>query len=140
MLHGKEIAAEIVKNRSWESFPENAAKYDADFPEKGEPALCDIVSFKSGHGFGYVIIHHFLNRVGKGKTFVITPPSPYGTKLFDRLVAEGVLIQEPDTNDPEYPHRFRVMKDLMENLAAYASPGNRGPFMYSAMGITPEVT
>ena len=128
MQRGKEIAGKILKE-GWQTFdPENMADYDALFPEKGDPAFLNIWAKKNGQNFGYVVIHHFLERVGVDQTFVTTAFTGSGEHLFKRLVTEGVLEEKANTGDLAYPRRFEVKKDPKKNLEEFVHSANRPLF------------
>jgi hypothetical protein len=112
------------------------ADYDAAFYEKGEPEFRGLTGIARGYDFRYVVMHHFLEQVGKGNTFV-TMLLVDDKDVFERLIADGVIIKGADTNDLTYALRYEVVGDPRLNLEKYAnsSPCEPGPTYVSVMGI-----
>ena len=59
---------------------ETMANYDADFSGE-EPHFINIWNKQKGYGFGYIVFHDFLGRVGVGKTFLSTDFTQEGSNL-----------------------------------------------------------
>ena len=141
MQHGKEIAAQVLKE-GWDFFSfKTMAHYTAEFYEKGEPVFLGVKSFVRGLDLRYVVMHHFFERVGKNKSFVTMQLLDDEPALFERFVRHGVLAEGKDTKDSFYVLRFKVLKDPRKSLEEYIRlPNKPGPFYVNVMGIDPKVT
>jgi hypothetical protein len=140
---GKKIAEQIFKDNDWRAFDhETMARCVVAPNATGEPVLEDIIGIAKGHDFRYLAMLELIQHVGKGNTFLTTPPVDDEPELFQRLVDDGVLEKGKSTNDPVHPFRWKVAMDPHKALENYIdSPGTRKSLHINVMGIgTPAPT
>jgi len=86
------------------------ADYSADF-NGSEPFFLNIWSKVPNYGFGFIVFHDFLRRVGFNKTFISTDFTPAGIKLFKKAQEAGLIEQvEVPANLGRYT-RWKVVND-----------------------------
>ena len=95
---------------------ETMASYDAIFSEESEPYFLNIWTIKAGYGFGYIVFHNFLRRVGIGNTFIATDFTDSGKRLFQKAVNDGLIQQVSEQFGVARNTRWQVVGDPIENL------------------------
>jgi hypothetical protein len=94
---------------------ETMANYDADF-SGDEPYFINIWNKQKGYGFGYIVFHDFLRRVGRGKTFLSTDFTQEGSNLFQKAVNDGLIKKISEPFGLERLTRWEVVSDPTKNL------------------------
>ncbi|MCD6109217.1 hypothetical protein J7J83_00420 [bacterium] len=94
---------------------ETMANYDADF-SGDEPYFINIWNKQKGYGFGYIIFHDFLRRVGTGKTFLSTDFTEDGANLFQKAVNDGLIKKVSEPFGLQRLTRWKVVSDPIKNL------------------------
>lgn len=94
---------------------ESMADFDADFRGQ-EPLFINIWSLRKGHGFGYLIFHEFLRRVGEKKTFISTDFTPDGAHCFERAVKDGLIQKISEPFGLHRLTRWMVVGDPIQHL------------------------
>lgn len=94
---------------------ETMANYDADFSGE-EPYFINILSKQEGYGFGYLVFHDFLRRVGLQKTFLSTDFTEDGSNLFQKAVADGLIEKVSEPFGLQRLTRWKVVGDPVKNL------------------------
>lgn len=94
---------------------ETMANYDADFSGE-EPYFINIWNKQSGYGFGYIVFHDFLRRVGVQKTFLSTDFTKEGSDLFQRAVSDGLIENVSEPFGLRRLTRWKVIGDPVKNL------------------------
>jgi hypothetical protein len=136
MQDGKQTAKKVLEEGWKKAFDfKTMADYDADFYEKGEPVFRRLIGITRGHDFRFIVMHHFLEQVGVGNTF-LTMKLVDDKDVFGRLVKHGVIKIGKDTNDLTYS-RYKVVVDPRLNLEkhAHSSPDEPCAMNISVMGI-----
>lgn len=112
----KDIIQDVIDDK-FEIFDvETMASYDAIFSEGHEPYFLNIWIVKPGYGFGYIVLHNFLRRVGIGNTFVTTDFTPPGKRLFQKAINDGLIQQVSEQFGPQRLTKWEVFGDPVENL------------------------
>lgn len=91
------------------------ADYDADFRGE-EPYFINIWNKEEGFGFGYIVFHDFLRRVGVGKTFTSTNFTEGGTILFQKAVTDGLIEKTSEKSGLQQFTRWKVIGDPITHL------------------------
>lgn len=112
----KSILQDVIDDRFEVFDVETMASYDAIFSEGAEPYFLNIWTIKSGYGFGYIVFHNFLRRVGTGDTFVTTDFTDSGRRLFQKAVNDGLIQQVSEQFGLERKTRWQVVGDPVDNL------------------------
>ena len=94
---------------------ETMANYDAEFSGE-EPYFINIWNKQKDHGFGYVVFHDFLHRVGIGKTFNSTNFTDDGKKLFDKAVSDGLIEKMSEPFGLQNLTKWKVVGDSIAHL------------------------
>ena len=94
---------------------ETMADYDADF-SGAEPYIINIWNKQPGSGFGYLVFHDFLRRVGLNKTFVSSDFTEPGDKLFQKAVTDGLIKKISEPFGLQRMTRWQVVGDPAQNL------------------------
>ena len=94
---------------------ETMANYDADFSGP-EPFFINIWAKQKGHGFGYIVFHDFLRKVGDGKTFLSTDFTEDGAKLFARAQGDKLIEKVSDQMGLQRLTRWKVVGDPVKHL------------------------
>lgn len=94
---------------------ETMANYDADF-SGDEPYFINIWNKQKGCGFGYIVFHDFLRRVGIGKTFLSTNFTQEGSNLFQKAANDGLIQKISKPYGLQRLTRWKVVNDPAENL------------------------
>jgi hypothetical protein len=94
---------------------ETMANYDADFSGE-EPFFVNIWSKQKGYGFGYIIFHDFLRRVGVERTFLSTDFTQEGSNLFQKAVNDGLIKKIAEPFGLQRLTRWKVISDPVKNL------------------------
>ncbi len=111
----KNILQDVIDNKFEVFDSEKMADYDADF-SGGEPFFINIRSKQSGFGFGYIVFHDFLRRVGEGKTFISTDFTDAGKNLFQKAVRDGLIEKQSEPFGLNRLTRWKVTNDPVKNL------------------------
>ena len=111
----KAIIQDVIDNEYNLFDVETMADYDADFSGE-EPYFINIWSKKRGYGFGYIVFHDFLRRVGTGNTFVSTDFTEEGMHLFQKAVNDGLIEKISEPAGLQRLTRWKVIADPVENL------------------------
>lgn len=91
------------------------ANYDADF-SSDEPCILNIWSEQQGHGFGYIVFHDFLRRVGAEKTFLATDMTNDGARLVQKAEQDGIIQKVSEPFGLLRLTRWKVIGDPIKNL------------------------
>ena len=91
------------------------ANYDADFFGE-EPFFINIWNKQRGYGFGYIVFHDFLRKVGEGKTFLSTDFTDEGAALFQKAVKDKLIEKISEPLGLQRLTRWKVAKDPIKNL------------------------
>lgn len=91
------------------------ANYDADF-SGDEPCFINIWNKQKGYGFGYIVFHDFLRRVGVGETFLSTDFTIDGSNLFQKAVNDGLIKKVSEPFGLQRLTRWEVVSDPVKNL------------------------
>lgn len=111
----KSIVQDVIDER-YEIFDvETMANYDADF-SGDEPYFINIWNKQKGYGFGYIVFHDFLRRVGIEKTFLSTDFTQEGSNLFQKAVNEGLIKKVSEAFGLQRLTRWKVTGDPVKNL------------------------
>jgi len=94
---------------------ETMANYDADFSGE-EPYFINIWNKQKGYGFGYIVFHDFLRRVGIGKTFLSTDFTQEGSNLFQKAINDGLVKKVSEPFGLQRLTRWEVVSDPVKNL------------------------
>ncbi|HUT22194.1 MAG TPA: hypothetical protein VMX18_02155 [Candidatus Bipolaricaulota bacterium] len=94
---------------------ETMADYDADFSGE-EPCLINIWAKRKGYGFGYLVFHDFLRRVGLQKTFLSTDFTEEGSNLFQKAMSDGLIEKVSEPSGLQRLTRWKVINDPIQNL------------------------
>jgi hypothetical protein len=92
------------------------ANYRATFLKGEEPLFVNIWSVKRGHQLGYIVLHDFLMKVGKGNIFSSTDFEPDGVKLFEKAAANGLIKQISEKSGLNNITRWKIVGDPRANL------------------------
>jgi len=111
----KDVIQDVIDGTFFLFNTETMADYDADFREE-EPYFIHIWNKERGKGFGYLVFHDFLRRVGVEKTFVSTDFTGDGRKLFEKAVQDGLITKEPHFVSLQRLTRWKVVGDPVEHL------------------------
>lgn len=111
----KAIIQDVIDNKYSLFDPESMANYDADF-SGDEPYFINIWSKQKGYGFGYIVFHDFLRRVGTGKTFLSTDLTEDGSNLFQKAVNNGLIKKVSEPFGLQRLTRWKVVSDPIKNL------------------------
>lgn len=97
---------------------ETMANYFADFYDNPEylPSFLNIVSYTPGFGFGYIVFHDFLRRVGFGNTFSSTAMTDEGRHLFEKAQRDGLIEYEKKDEGIVDRTIWRVTSNPITNL------------------------
>lgn len=113
--HVKLILDDVISGEFGVFNCESMADYSADF-QHGEPIFLNIWTHISGYGFGYIVFHDFLRRVGKNNTFLSTDLTDAGMILFKKAQDHGLIQKiEIAPNIGRYS-RWKVIGDINQNL------------------------
>jgi len=113
--HMNKIIQDIIDGRFEVFDTESMADFDADFSGE-EPLFINIWSVKRGYGFGYLVFHEFLRKVGLQKSFLSTDFTPDGERCFEKAVKDGLIEK---TSEPFGLHRltrWKVIGDPVQHL------------------------
>lgn len=91
------------------------ADYDADFSGE-EPYFINIWNKRKGYGFGYIVFHDFLRRVGIGETFLSTDFTQEGLNLFEKAIDDGLVERVSGQFGVQRLTRWKVISDPERNL------------------------
>lgn len=95
--------------------PEKMANYSADF-SGDDPLFINIKSYMKGYGFGYIIFHDFLRRVGFNKNFFSTDFTDDGEKLFQKAVNDQLIEKVSEASGLHRLTKWKVIGDPIKNL------------------------
>lgn len=115
----KEFLKRVIQDVIAEKFEifnvDTMANYDADF--SGEtPFFINIIAKQKGFGYGHIVFHDFLRRVGLGKTFLSTDFTDDGKRLFTRCERDGLIKKIEDPKGINRLSKWEVTQDPNENL------------------------
>lgn len=112
------IIQDVIDNK-YNVFDVNTmANYDADFSGP-EPWFINIWNKQPGYGFGYIVFHDFLRRVGSGKTFLatdFTEGKGGGQELFQKAINDGLIKKISEPFGLHRLTRWVVVGDPLQNL------------------------
>lgn len=91
------------------------ADYDAVFSDD-EPYFINIWTHQAGKGYGYIVFHDFLRRVGVDHTFVSSDFTEPGNKLFDKAQQDGLIVKVDGPFGLQRYTRWKVVSDPTEHL------------------------
>ncbi len=109
------IIQDVIDNTFTLFDADTMANYDADF-SGAEPYFINIWNKQTGHGFGYIVFHDFLRRVGKEKTFLSTDFTTEGAKLFKKAVDDGLVEKVSEPFGLKRLTRWKVIGDPIQHL------------------------
>lgn len=112
----RDIIQDVIDDKFEVFDVESMASYDAIFSEGNEPYFLNIWTIKTGYGFGYIVFHNFLRRVGSGNTFVTTDFTDSGKRLFQKAVNDGLIQQVSEQFGLQRLTRWKVVGDPVNNL------------------------
>lgn len=110
-----EIIQDVIDGKFSLFNVETMADYDADFSGES-PLFINIWRKKEGYGFGYIVFHDFLRRVGVQKTFLSTDFTEEGTNLFQKAVDDGLIEKISEPFGLQRLTRWKVVGDPVKNL------------------------
>ena len=111
----KDIIQDVIDNAYSLFDVETMANYDADFSGE-EPYFINIWAKQGGYGFGYIVFHDFLRRVGIQKTFLSTDFTQEGSNLFQKAVKDGLIEKVSEPFGLQRLTRWKVVDDPVKNL------------------------
>jgi hypothetical protein len=111
----KAIIQDVIDNKYLLFDPETMANYSADFSGP-EPLFINIHNEIKGSGFGYIIFHDFLRRVGTGKIFFATDFTAPGSKLFQKAIDDGLIEKVSEASGLHRLTKWKVIGDPVKNL------------------------
>jgi len=94
---------------------ESMANYDAEFSGE-EPYFINIWNKQEGFGFGYIVFHDFLRRVGIEKTFTSTNFTDAGRALFQKATTDGLIEKVSEPSGLQMITRWKVVGDPTAHL------------------------